>query len=583
MRRLRVKDLLLLAATLAVVGLGALWLWTENVVQRVFLVNRLGLPVDVSIDGHSQALPAFALVTTSLHRGVHLVKVSAGGRVLDEGPIDVPGGSTVVAYNVLGAGPLYNDTVVYGAGNASPAERFDFYGGQRLVAVANADFVFTQPPRSISVDSSASGPQTRWHFDLADGGWQATASMLRDRGASETALRVSLDVARARPDDGEALLTAAELLAERRGSGAAVVLLRHYLESHPDAVEVHRTHQHFLRRSGRLEEARAYYRAFRAARPGDVRSAVLLARVEGPDPALGLYEEARRLEPADAVARRGLALALLARGRFDESARLLDEMAKDDPEYKYYVDDHVRSLLGAHRGAEAATAAAKASEKFPAEWRPAVLFAQLAATEGVESPLPGPTFIDRITKKSQDPAFGWWMLSMAGLPLDDARIRKAGRSGGPLVEAALIQQAAASDPARAWALCTKAADPVLRRLGSPVGVLLGAEFLRGGDPRMAERLFAAQGELNLPAEALRAYVLDGVEDPEMWRLAPEMRAALDLVRSRRLAGDRAASAALVAAARRREGVRGPVTRAAESWPAPEAPAGTVTLRRRERS
>jgi len=432
------------------------------------------------------------------------------------------------------------------------------------------------------VESKSSGTHTRWHFDLAEGGWQTTASLLRDRGASEAALRVSLDVARARPDDSQAVLTAAELLAERRGSGAAAVLLRRYLESHPDDLEVHRTHQHFLRRAGRLEEARAYYRAFRAARPGQALSAVLLARVEGPDLALALYEEARRLDPADAVARRGLALLFLAQGRFDESARLLDLMAKDDPEYKYYVDDHVRSLFGANRGGEAVTVAAKAGETFPAEWRPAVLYAQLAASEGVQASLPGPTFIDRITKKSQDPEFGWWMLSMAGLPLDDARIRRAGRSGGPLVEAALIQQAAASDPARAWGLCAKAADPVLKRLGSPVGVLLGAEFLRAGDRAMAERLFAAQGELNLPAEALKAYVMEGIEDPEFWRLTSDVRAALDFVRSRRLVADGPASAALMAAARRREGVRGPVTRAAESWPPPEAAPATVTLRRRER-
>jgi tetratricopeptide (TPR) repeat protein len=583
MKRLGWKDTMLLAVTLAVVAAGTWWAWSENVVRRVFLVNRLGVPVEVSIDGKPHPLPLAALVPLSLDRGVHQVKVVAGGRVLEEGPVDLPGTSSVLAYNVLGVAPLYREAVYYGSGSANAPESFEFYGGRRLVAPGNADFVFTKPPASISVDSNASGPQVRWHFDLVDGGWQATVSILRSRNTRDEALRVCLDIARARPDDNEALLAAADLMSGLRGPDAAAGMLRAHLESHPDDLDVHRSHQHFLRRSGRAEEARSYYRSFRAARPGQAVAAVLLARVEAPETARALYEEALRLEPSNGLARRGLAHLSLTQGRFEDGARLLAEMEKDDPEYQYYVDDHVRSLLGANRPGEAVAVTARASEKYAADWRPAVLYAQLAASGAVTPPQPAITFIDRIAKKSQDPEFGWWMLSLAGQPIDDPRIRQAGRSPGPLVEAALIQQAAARDPALAWTLCAKAERPALERLGSPVAVLLAAEFRRAGDREAAGRLFAAESELNLPPAALEAYVMDGAEDPELWRLAPEVRAALDFVRSRRLADDAPASAALAAAARRREAVRGAVTLAIERWPPPERGAPTVTLRRRKAS
>jgi tetratricopeptide (TPR) repeat protein len=580
MKRVGTKDALLLASALAAVLGGALWAWWESVERRVFLVNRLGVPVEVSIDGRPHPLAVSALVPITLGRGVHQVTVKTGGRILDEGPVDVPGSSSVLAYNVLGAAPLYKETVSYGSGNAPPQGGFEFYGARRLVDPGHADFVFAQPPQSISVDSHASGPQLRSHLDLANGGWETTVSVLRDRGAREQALRVCLDAARARPNDAEPLLAAADLLATLRGPVAGAAFLRTHLDSHADDFEAHRAHQHYLRMAGRAGEARAYYKAFRATRPGQALSSVLLARVEAPAVALSLYEEALRVEPANALARRGLAYLLFTQGRFADAAPLFDAMAKDDPEYEYYVDDHVRTLLGANRRKEAAVVAARAGERYPTSWRPAVLYAQLVQTDGVESAQPPPTFIDRIAKKGQDREFGWWMQSMAGLGFDEARARREGPSAGPLVEAALIQRAAAQDPARAWALCSKADRPALERLGSPVAVLLAAEFRRAGDARTAQRLYSAERGLNVPPQALEAYVMEGVEDPELWRLAPEVRAALDFVRSRRLAGDPAASAALVAAARRREALRGFVSRAIESWPPPEGNDRTVTLRRK---
>ena len=46
---------------------------------------------------------------------------AADGRVLDEDRIKVPGGYDLVAYNILGAAPLYKENVTYYA-NTPPAD-----------------------------------------------------------------------------------------------------------------------------------------------------------------------------------------------------------------------------------------------------------------------------------------------------------------------------------------------------------------------------------------------------------------------------------------------------------------------------
>ena len=115
-RRLSKKDLFLLVLTICVVVGGVYIAWSANVDQRVFLVNGLDVPTQVAVDGQTRTVGP-GHIEISLHRGVHQVRVTGpGGELLEEGPIDVPSGAGAVAYNVLGAAPLYTETIIYGAG-----------------------------------------------------------------------------------------------------------------------------------------------------------------------------------------------------------------------------------------------------------------------------------------------------------------------------------------------------------------------------------------------------------------------------------------------------------------------------------
>ncbi len=581
--RLSAKDLVLLGLTLTLVVGGGYWVWSASVVQRVFLVNGLPVSVQITVDGKTRGVPPGGKIEISLHRGLHQVRVDGvGGEVLEEGPFDVPSTGGVVAYNVLGTAPLYTESVVYGSGRGGGGTT-EFHGGRRLVVSPHADFVFTSPPQSISVEkSSSTSSHTRWHFDLAPGGWETTLTALRERGDLPSALRVSLGVIRADPKATEALQSAARLLQELRGPEAALAYLRKALESHPEDFDLHRTHQHLLRRADRFEQARAYYRSYREQHEGSSLAAVLLARVEAPETALELYHEALALEPDNKAARRGLAHLLLDLGRFRESSMLFDQVAEGDPDYKYYVDDHVRALLRLGEDAKAVQVASAAVQKAPNEWRLAVLYAELAGTEGLRPPKIAQTYVDAIAQRARDPEYGVWMRSLAGLPVEPKTLQTVQLHGGAGAAAAAVQLAAQKDPAQAWGIVAKARPNALERLAAPVALLLAAEFLRIGDGHTADRLFSTLDEIAMPTEALKAYVTRGTEHPELWRLPADVRAVLDFARARKLQGEGAPNPGLYTTAIAREGYRSLVARALKSWPAPE-PArngASLVLRRR---
>lgn len=584
--RLNAKDLALRGLTLVLVVGGAYGVWSASVVQRMFLVNGLPVSVQITLDGKTRGVPPGGKIEITLHRGLHQVRVDGvGGEVLEEGPIDVPSTGGVVAYNVLGTAPLYTESVVYGSGRGGGGTTTtEFHGGRRLVVSPHADFVFTPPPQSISVEkSSSTSSHTRWHFDLWPGGWETTLNALRERGDLASALRVNLGVARADPKATEALQSAARLLQVLRGPEIALAYVRKALEEHPEDFDLHRTHQHLLRRADRFEEARAYYRSYREQHEGSALAAVLLARVEAPEPALELYHEALALEPDNKAARRGLAHLLFDLGRFQECALLFDQVAGNDPDYKYYVDDHVRALLRLGEGAKAVQVASAAVQKTPNEWRLAVLYAELAGTEGLRTPQIAQTYVDGLAQRSRDPEYGVWMRSLAGLPVEPKALQTLkAQGGGAMAWAAELQLAAQKDPAQAWGIVAKARPNALERLAAPVALLLAAEFLRIGDGRTADRLFSTLDEIGMPTEALKAYVTTGSEHPELWRLPADVRAVLDFARARKLSGEGAPNPGLYATATTREGYRGLVGRALKSWPAPE-PArngASLVLRRR---
>src|SRR5262249_1505067 len=117
-----------------------------------------------------------------------------------------------------------------------------------------------------------------------------------------------------------------------------------------------------------------------------------------------------------------------------------------------------------------------------------------------------------------------------------------------------------------------------------VALLLASEFERAGDERISSALFAAVEEIPLPVSALKDYVLEGREHPEMWRLDADVRAILDFVRARPLPGEGAPAGSGYAAARTRDPLPSLAARAETAWPPPRVTrplAATVVIRKRK--
>ncbi len=577
--RLSTRDAVVVVGTIGLVAAGILALWLRTARQSVWLVNALPLAVNVAFDGdRGLAVPQGGRISVSLAAGVHRVHVaSAKGAPLADERIDVPGGVDVVAYNVFGAAPLYAESVFYGTG-ASGNPTVEFFGGRRVASRDGINYVFEEPPQSISVEHSSSDVHVRYRFDVAPGGWETTVGYLSQEGQLEAAARVCRDVALAQPENDRALECAAGFTARVRGDEAAAALLRPALARDPGNVELHRTYQHLLRRSDRFEALRTEYRARRDAAPDEPLASILLARVEAPELAASLYGDVLARHPDQLMARRGLAKLLLDTGHVAESASLFARVAAEDPDYRYYVDDHARALVELGRPQDAVAVTAKVAEDAKAlDWRIAVLYARLSHLGGITLPQAAETYIERVAKPQKDPGWRLWMRSLAGLGVEAKQVGAIGDED--MRAATAIHLAALRDPAEAWPLCAKARPNALRSVATPVILLLAAEFDRAGDADLAASLYDSAAEVSLPASALRAYAATGVEHPELWRLDPDERAALDLARARRLEADGKDARALYAAVQKEEPIPGVVARAAAAWPKP-GPVATTVLRRK---
>ena len=149
---------------------------------------------------------------------------------------ELPGATDVVAYNVLGAAPLYAEGVVYrehAGGETNPSVA---YGGETIIVRDHVSYVFEPAPDSISMSGSS---ETRWRFDLAKGGIGSTIAMLSQAKKSARAAELAHKVALLSPDDEEAVERAEGFLGKAKPE-ALVAFTRELVTANPDRPRVAR-------------------------------------------------------------------------------------------------------------------------------------------------------------------------------------------------------------------------------------------------------------------------------------------------------------------------------------------------------
>lgn len=569
-RKIRKSEIVLFVFTVASILVIFALFFLLNASSRVWIVNALDVPVDVFVDGSKVPVEAGARVDVLLRAGTRSVRVqSRAGDLLEESPFDVPGGYDLVVYNVLGAAPLYSGEVHYGSMYGTPPEPV-FHGGQRAVSQDKVDYVFREPPESISIKSGESTIRRR--FDLVPGGWPITVNYL-DEQKHQTAAVAELcrAVARAEPENTKALGYARHYTQMTLGTDGQLRFLRSEMERRPDDVEAQLSYASTMRLAGRSDEIRAAYRPRFTANPTSVGVGSVLIRVEPLDEAQRISEALLKSNPQSELARRNaayLACTVEDWARCAEISASLQGTAHED------LDQHALALIAQKKVPEALALVARALAASPT---PSVLssifYARIAALPGAGAPPAPPSmYIEQATAKSGVETQMWVKLQLGSSVRDAELVELKDDQYRRSLE---ILRDADRDPKDAWPRCAVADSSALSRLPSTAALLLGAEFARAGDEELGNRILSEHTEYGLPRAILLDYALTGAEHPDLWRLEPEWRAALDLVRARRLEEMGQPAKAMYDAAERRDYLRGIVTRARKSWPSVVQSAGVV--------
>src|SRR5262249_15862176 len=135
------------------------------------VLNGLNQTVHVTLGNSTVHVPAGGRQVIDLPVGtVHgTAKLNTGAQV-DDQQIPVRSGSQKLVWNVAGAAPLMLEEIRYTSDRApAPSDQGaepTIYCGQRVVSVANADFAFADPPKSISMPKG-SNVVVRHHLAVA--------------------------------------------------------------------------------------------------------------------------------------------------------------------------------------------------------------------------------------------------------------------------------------------------------------------------------------------------------------------------------------------------------------------------------
>ena len=552
--------------------------------QTVWIVNGLDVPAKVEIDGREREIAAQGKESERLSGGLHEVRVrSAFGEVLEERTIDVQPMNDAAVYNVLGAAPLYIQKVVYssssyGQNNNAP-NAVEVLAGASFITRDGVEYVFEQPPQTIQVKSRGQSI-VKWMLGLAPGGATSTLNYLANQGKLADTLRLTRALVATKPADIEFLGYALYLVDAIEGLESALVFARELRDQAPDVLERHLHYQSMMRWAGRSDAVREEYRERYAKNQNSPMAGVLLYRVEKEEDgaARALLDSLVQRFPDDVLVIEWAGRRAFLEGRYSESAALFAKL-EGAPRQIRIADEHAHALVAMKRidDARALIRRLASAQKAPDAFI-RMTYAKLGRLSGADAR----TSLDTISTSAAGPktsdtsegAISAWALSAIGENVSSAET--AGIQDKPTRSAIDIQLAAARDPGAAWEACAAAPPAALRRLDLKVAVLLGAEFARVGDMRMAERLLGPREELGLPSSRLFDYVLSGVEHPDLKYLNPEIRAALAMVRARKLAESNQEHDELWDRAGRDDVLQGIVTRAMTNWPAISkmAPAGS---------
>jgi hypothetical protein len=479
---------------------------------------------------------------------------------VESGHLQVEAGTDLLMWNVLGAAPLFDRTVVYQDKNGkAPAPEPQFFCGERAVRRSGITDAFSDPPRSIKM-SSGQAVGYRHQLGVLPEGFEFCAGRIGRAGKPEPALALAKGLMTFDPDPDQTRTAAGLCRAVGRGD-EGLRLTEQALARHSDSVEHHRVYQSLAEAMGKGAELRTGYKARHQASPDSPDAAYLYARVL-PDPEAMAVVTPFLLRFPDHIGLIRIQVFRSVRNlRFDEALDSLERLRRLDRQEwgAQYVEDHLTVLAALGRGDEAMRVAEEAfARKEGSRFRLARIQAWLSRRPGA----PADTLIAKMAlapNDAQEVRVHFWLV---GQKTDLAPLRA--EPGWAMCQLMLD---AHYDPRKALEDAARAGPDALQQVDAVVLILLLGEARADRDAEARKRLEAALDPY-VPVPDVRRYFDDGSWSEALDDVGLAERGALFLSRSR---NDRLPSQErerLRARARLHDPLGGYVQMALAGWPTP---------------
>jgi hypothetical protein len=526
------------------------------------VVNSLAFPVHVRLGGVDADVAPGQRRQVTVPVGRHVVVTTGSkGQTLETGELFVEAGPHLLAWNVLGAAPIYERTIIYGSPGSSPPgddPSPHFQCGQRAIRFGSVDFPFSEPAQSIQMPEGQSYAR-RTHVGLANTDLGVCATVLARAADRTAAVALAGDLSKL----GDSTATAVAVgLWHRLGRPEDALTLARQAAAAPGAsIDDHRRYQDIARELGQAAAILEEYRTRAEASPDSADAAYLYARA--------MPSSAKDTQSASLVQRfpqhvPTLRLRLyhcVRRQHLEEAVGHLEALRRLAPqEWATHLEEHAEVLVSLRRAdeAKALLEGAFGAAPPPARYRVAALHHWLTGAPDALTDV----LVRRLMPDAADALR--FRIRFWDAPADVALRPALPDAEHPFHRLALH---AHFDPKAALTDALTVAADDLSSLDPEVLLLLLGEALRTPEPRARERMEAAVRLTDLSLPALAAYLERAEWSDAVEQLDLPLQGALHLSRSRRSEVPAPERERLRALAARCDPAGGFVTRALAAWPA----------------
>ncbi|MCR4317323.1 MAG: hypothetical protein NUW37_13375 [Planctomycetes bacterium] len=542
----------------------------------VHFVNGLDFPVRIEVADQTFEVPSQGRVTKNFPTEPMVVKVfGRSDALLEETPIEVPRWEDVVIYNVGGVAPVYREKVVY---YANAAERlaadnnYDInanvtaFPGQRFL-VLGADYVFKDAPDEVYTQANQ---QTKFIVNVEEGGWFSTYSYYYSVISNiEKAKEVLILVMNADPWNYSAMRTYLNLVRTESDTPLRTVF-EELVQLAPSNVTVQISHQ-IQAYADDPKKTVETYRALMDEHPGDPNYEYIYSNVLHDNDKKQLLEKIAGEYPDYYLAHSALGDWYLARGNYQQAKSCFERSFEIDENEKTLIGDtYARTLFALGQANSALSFVRDLVTSEDAEFDHYLFASYLSLLRlgfgSLENIGEDSVYKKWIQDDSEESS--WYDCYYRNLcsPGEVTIAEVQGLKGSSLDTRSIeLMVYCGEDPDKMLDVAFKMDEAIISDLSTGHKLLVAAEAARTGATIVSDRFASQIFVLGINSTESLKKILDGSAEHIVRGLDPELRSAINFVRSRELADDDPRKQELIESALADDILHGVVTSAINNW------------------